>query len=241
MRVVVYSDADLLARGAAELIAAALRRSPGPRVTFGLAGGSTPRATYEALRSVEIDWGRVHAWLADERWVPSDHPESNAAMAKDALFERVPATLHPVPWDPDRSPRAGAAAYEQLLREILADADGRLRPDLVLLGLGDDGHTASLFPDTSALDERRHLYVANWVGAVGGWRVTATLPLLHTARKIIFLAAGAAKADVVQRVLEDPADENLPARRVAGGAAEVVWLLDDSAGSALRATEIERP
>ena len=230
MDIRIVNDPDGVADLAAASIARWLRDTPG-RADLSLAGGGTPRATYLRLREEEVPWEGVDVWMGDERWVPPDHPENNGRMAREALMDHVPARFHAVPWeagDPDQA----AAAYARTLRGFIADDGTGPRPGVVVLGIGDDGHTASLFPDGSALSERERIYVADDVPGKG-WRVTATMPLLTGARRIAFLATGTAKAGAVAAVLEEGRD--LPARRVATTArGEVTWFLDRQAAAGLR-------
>lgn len=226
MQLMVFTDATTLAEQAASLIAAEIRSG---MTTLGLAGGNTPRTTYEHLRSEDVPWDKVVAWLPDERWVPPGHPDHNATMASAVLFDHVPATLLEVPWGD--GPQHAASLYEEALRGALPFEHGRLRPDLVLLGLGDDGHTASLFPDTAAVDERDRLFVANWIATKNTWRLTATLPLLWAAKRIIFLVSGAGKAQALKSTLQGAV--LAPAARTADGAADVVWMVDEEAAQLL--------
>jgi 6-phosphogluconolactonase len=230
MRVRVFPDADHLADAAAEEIAA-WARLDAPLATMGLAGGTTPRGAYERLRRTHLPWRRVHAWMTDERSVPPTHIASNTGMVGRALFDHVPAAFHPVPWNDDAA--AAAAAYEAELAEFLPLGPRGLQPGLVVLGLGEDGHTASLFPGTTALEETRQGFVATWVPQLDSWRLTATLPLLTAARRTVFLATGRRKATVVARVLTGDAD--LPASRVSRESRDAVWLLDREAASRLDA------
>lgn len=224
MRIIVANDPADLADRAAVLIEEFIAAAPGPRASLGLAGGSTPRATYERLRNSHIDWSNVDAWLSDERWLPPDHMDSNGRMAREALLDWVPARFHKIAWGEERPPQAAAEEYASILGTIHDP-----RPDIVLLGMGDDGHTASLFPGTAALDELEHDYVANLVPGKG-WRLTATIPLLHRARHLIFLVSGEAKAEVLARVLRG---EPFPSSLVARGADDVSWLLDEASASQL--------
>jgi 6-phosphogluconolactonase len=232
MRVRVFEGPDGIAEFAATTIARKLNATSG-RVTFGLAGGSTPRTTYTRLLHEEVDWERVDAWVADERWVAPDHPDSNMRMAREALLDRVPARTVAIPWSPELDPQTAARRYEQTLIEILPDVNGVPHPDLVLLGVGEDGHTASLFPGTGALEVADRWFIANWVPQKDTWRLTATLPLLHAARDIIFLASGSAKAATLARVLQGDDRPPPPARLVMGGAANVTWLIDRAASAHL--------
>lgn len=227
MRIRVFGGAEALADAAADEVEAWLRVMTGPRV-IGLSGGSTPRRAYELLAERRIGWADVEAWLVDERHVPTDHEDSNARMIRRTLFDRVPAHLHEVPWD---EAAESAAAYEMTLRDILpAGPNGRPQPGLVLLGVGEDGHTASLFPGSPALDELERDFVAVEVPDLG-WRLTATLPLLARARRTLIIVSGERKADIVAEVLEGESD--LPASRVSRASRDALWLLDAAAASKL--------
>ncbi|CAN5374575.1 MAG: 6-phosphogluconolactonase [Acidimicrobiia bacterium] len=214
--------ADTLAEDIADHVTSAFRP------TIGLAGGGTPAATYRRCSGLDLPWADTLLWLADERWVPADHPDSNARMINANLR---PGATRLVTANYDLGdPGAAAAEYEQILDEVFADDDGR--PDLVLLGIGDDGHTASLFPGTDALDQRERRYVANYVPDKDAWRLTATLPLLWAARRVWFLVTGESKADVVAAILDEGAP--YPAGLVSSGTAEPTWYLDEAAASRLR-------
>lgn len=223
----VFADSAALAMGAAELIAARLQDAPGPRVSLGLAGGSSPGPTYRNMRGLRCNWDRVDVWIADERWVPLNHEDSNGLMAAEALFNHVNATFHRPRWAPWLEPEESAAHYEAILRSI---HPAEHPPDLVLLGLGDDGHTASLFPGTAALNVERRWFVANFVDQMDTWRLTATYPFLRTAREIFFLVEGERKAERVAQIM---AGESYPATVVAEGPAAVTWLLDEAAARML--------
>lgn len=222
MNVITHSDPSAVAEAAANLVAAEIDGGVG---NVGLAGGNTPRATYERLAGLAVDWSDTTLWLGDERWVPEDHPDSNAGMARAAFVDHVGASLLPL----DHAigdPVLAARAYDRALQH----AFGGRGPGLVLLGLGDDGHTASLFPGTAALQSRRAGYVATWVETKNVWRLTATLPLLWQARHIVFLVTGSAKAAVLAQIA---ADHPYPAQQVASGASNVTWLIDEAAASRL--------
>lgn len=207
------------------------------RFTVALAGGSTPATLYRALAlplfARDIDWSRWHVFWGDERCVPPNHPDSNYGMARRTLLDHVPippSQVHRIPGEDD--PHRAADAYAATLAESLAP-DGRL--DLALLGIGADGHTASLFPGTAALDERDRLVVANWVPPLDAYRITLTLPALNRARRVAVLAAGADKADAVRRALAPrPPDAVAPITRVAPENTPVAWYLTSDAASSLR-------
>jgi len=217
----IVEGPDALADLAAASIGRWLREAGGP-TTLGLAGGGTPRTTYTRLREEEVPWENVDGWMTDERWVPPDDPERNGLMARTTLFDHVPGRLHPVPWVPD-DPQQAAAQYA----ETLAGLFGVGGPGLVLLGMGDDGHTASLFPGSDALDERDRSFAAVWVAGKEAWRTTATLPLLWSAQRLVFLVSGSSKARAVAAVISG--DSGLPAELVANGANSVSWFLDRAA------------
>ncbi len=224
MRIIIAADAGDLAGRASDLITRLLDEAPGPRATLGLAGGSTPRATYELLRNAPVDWSRVDLWLSDERWVPPDDPDSNGRMAQETLADHIPAGFYPVPWFADRPAEEAAAEYAATIDRICGD-----RPDIVMLGMGDDGHTASLFPGRPTLTAGGTAYVADLVPGKGR-RLTATVELLHGARHIVFLVAGAAKAPVLAAVLDG---EPYPATLVAQGAGDVTWIVDEAAAAGI--------
>lgn len=222
MDVQIAETAAGAARDAALLVARKLRRGG----TLGLAGGSTPAPAYFVLRHLDLAWDRVTCWLPDERLVPSDHPESNTGMARMELVDHVPARLVA----PDMTlevPSAIAAGYDMALADVLPQS----RASVVMLGMGSDGHTASLFSGTDALALETAGYVATWVASKESWRLTATMPLLQQAHTIAFLVTGTAKAPIVARVLRDA--EPLPARLVAEGATGVTWILDRAAAAEL--------
>ncbi|MEA2024545.1 MAG: 6-phosphogluconolactonase [Actinomycetota bacterium] len=222
MRIEIADSAEELAATAADVLAGLLS---GGQKTFGLAGGSTPRAAYRELQTRDVSWDQVTCWLPDERWVPPADPDANALMARRELLDHVPAQFL-APDTTLEDPRIAASAYELLLAAELDPI-----PDVVLLGMGGDGHTASLFPGTGALDIDRSGYVANWVPALDTWRLTATVPLLRSARHIVFLVAGASKSPVLRKILVD--GEPFPAALVAEGATDVTWLLDGEAAGKL--------
>ncbi len=222
MTIEVYETPEALAAAAADRLATLLADAP---VTFGLAGGSTPAATYEILRERQLPWAFVTCWLPDERWVPPEDPASNQLMARRRLTDHVPAQLI-APDTTLADPAEAAGAYQRLLESELDHG-----PDVVLLGVGADGHIASLFPGTEALDIDEPRYVATWVDVLGTWRLTATAPLLQRAEHLLFLVSGGTKAEAVRRILVD--EEPLPATLVADGAKDATWLLDAEAASEL--------
>jgi 6-phosphogluconolactonase len=225
MSIQIFPTAADLAAAAAGHIADAIS-STDRTFSLGLAGGSTPVATYRDLAKTDVDWSRVVMWLGDERWVPHDHEESNTRMARSTLVDHVLGTF----LAPDTAfgePGEAAAHYA----DTLATAFHEGRPDLVLLGMGDDGHTASLFPGTDALTAEG-VYLATWVADKKTWRLTASMPLLRSARQVIFLIAGDSKADVLAEIIDRA--RPYPAQQVAAGADSVLWMVDEAAASRLR-------
>jgi 6-phosphogluconolactonase len=197
-----------------------------------LAGGGTPRRLYEVLagsRDADL-WSRVHVYFSDERCVPPDHPDSNYRMARQALLDHVPipaAQVHPILADLD-SVRLDAARYARTLRLHAPTGPGGLPCfDLVLLGLGTDGHIASLFPGTCILRERERAVAAVYVPRLKRWRISLTYPVLRQARVLWILAAGAAKADILDRIWREPA-AGLPVQALAD-LETLEWHLDEAA------------
>ncbi len=228
----VYPDAEALSLAAAELFAARAAPSTG-RFAVALAGGQTPRRTYELLTQAplreRVPWARLHVFWSDERCVAADDPRSNECMAREALLAHVPipsAQVHPIACAGD--PFAAAGRYEALLRATFAPAAPRF--DLVFLGLGDDGHTASLFPGSPALHEKARWAVAARAPGGGPWRVTLTAPLINQAVLVAFLLSGASKAPALRAVLQGPRDPaRWPAQLIRPVAGEVLWLVDAAA------------
>lgn len=229
MMIRVFEDGETLAEGAARFLAESLMN--GLRRSLGLAGGSTPAATYEALAREGIDWSMVDLWMGDERWVPSDSPENNGRLASELLgsaSDRIQTILYHEGDDPDDA----ALVYESKLRTVFGHTGGHA--DLVLLGLGNDGHTASLFPGTEALNETKRAYVSNWVPSQSQWRLTATIPLLTNASQLIFLVSGPSKAEAVRWLVKpQPGDPLVPARQIVLGSSDVLLLIDRAAASEL--------
>jgi 6-phosphogluconolactonase len=239
-RIEVHSAPDALAAAAAERMVEACRRCLEEKETFalGLAGGSTPLALYRLLATDpwvrRIDWPRVEVFFGDERCVPPDHPQSNYALAKATLLDRVPIpgdNIYRMKGEVD--PEAAAVAYGRMLKERFGEpAEPGL--DLLLLGMGDDGHTLSLFPRTAALDETKHRCVANFVprldGGQGAWRITLTAPFANRSSEVLGLVTGGNKAAAVRQVLEgDAAPRDCPIKLIDPGEGRFLMLLDAAA------------
>jgi 6-phosphogluconolactonase len=175
----------------------------------------------------------MYFFFGDERHVPPDHQDSNYRMAEDSLFCKVPVTRDHLFRVPAENPDAAQAAenYERTLREFFRLQAGEFpRFDLILLGLGPDGHTASLFPNTAALRETRRLVVANWVEKFQTHRITFTIPVLNNAAAVMFMVSGEEKRPAVEAVLQtNAAPEQFPAKLVRPGSGELIWLIDEDA------------
>ena len=201
-----------------------------------LSGGSTPRALYELLADpnepfrARIDWQNTHFFFTDERHVPPDHPDSNYRMVNEALFARAPVPAKNIHRIPAENPDAEMAAtdYESDLRRFFAE--GIPAFDLILLGLGEEGHTASLFPHSPALQENQRLVVAPWVEKFNTYRITLTLPVLNNGKSIVFLVTGTSKAEILREVTQTDKNPDLyPAQAISPTNGAVSWLVDKAA------------
>lgn len=199
--------------------------------TIALAGGSTPKPLYEAIATQDLPWDKIHVFWGDERYVPPDHPDSNQGMARLAWLNQVnipAANLHPILTD-EADPAVAAVKHEQHLRQFFQAPPGTFPAlDIVLLGIGDDAHTASLFPHTEALQVRDRLVT---VGSKDGQpRITFTAPLINQSRSVIFLVAGASKQAALSQIFAPVADESAYPARLIQPQGELWWLLDRAAG-----------
>jgi 6-phosphogluconolactonase len=237
----VVSDSVTLARTAAQefhRLAEAAVQERG-RFSVALSGGNTPRTVYSLLASEhkQLPWDSIHIFFGDERHVPPGDPDSNFRMASESLLSKVPIpekNVHRIHAEMDAE--AAAAEYDRELCDFfhLGDHDWP-RFDLIFLGLGEDGHTASLFPGSKALTETSRRVVANWVTKFKTFRITFTLPVLNHAAEVIFLVSGAAKAQILNEVLR-PGAKKYPAQSVQPENGRLLWLVDQDAGSLLRLT-----
>ena len=238
---VIAPDPQALASEAAQRIARLARDAAGSRGRFSLAlsGGSTPGVLYRLLAEEpyrsQVPWAQTHLFWADERCVPPGDPGSNYRLAYEALIARVsiPAeNVHRIRGE--LAPEAAARAYDRELRRFFGGPNPRF--DLVLLGLGGDGHTASLFPGSEALEETERLAAATtaFYDNRPAGRVTLTLPALNGARQVLFLVSGPEKANIVRAVLVD-GEVRLPAQRIHPVAGQLAWLLDAAAAALLPA------
>jgi 6-phosphogluconolactonase len=207
------------------------------RFAVALSGGSTPRGFHQELVThfaSRLPWDKVFFFWGDERHVPPDNSDSNYRMAKETLLSKLPVPPENIFRVPAELPdaREAAAKYDQTLQDFFRpDKQSFPRFDFIMLGMGPDGHTASLFPGTAALQEKDHFVVANWVEKLNTFRVTFTYPVLNNAACVMFLVSGDEKAEMVRRVLRDPS-ANFPCQNVRPVDGELLWYLDQ--GAALR-------
>ncbi len=223
MERIVVGDPGDLASTAADIVQGEIESSD--RLILGLAGGTTPRAMHEILAERDLDWSHTVAWLTDERWVRPDDPDANQRMARESLVDRVGVDFL-APDTRTRNPADVARAYADRVVPMVTD---RSRRSVVMLGMGADGHTASLFPGTRALDASTPSYVANFVPTLDAWRLTATFSLLSAADVVLFLVSGDSKAEAMAAVASG---EDLPAGRVTARE-RVLWILDETAAALL--------
>lgn len=239
MKFQILPDPEALALAAASFICdqAIGRIAQAGRFSIALSGGSTPALAYQQLPGLAqergLDWSCVQFFWGDERCVPLHHPQSNYRMARESFLDQIPVptdNLYPMACEDD--PGAGAERYEELLRSYFAD-----QPfpgfDLILLGLGEDGHTASLFPDTPILEERVRWVAPVYVPRLASWRISLTLPAINSASVIAFLVSGQQKAESLKRMLEPGSQAaNLPAAHIQPQG-DLHFFIDRSAGSLL--------
>jgi 6-phosphogluconolactonase len=197
-----------------------------------LTGGSSPRRAYQLAAEREPDWGGARVWFGDERCVPPEHPDSNYGMANAALLSRLTAAPEVLRMEGELGPDAGAGAYEAVVRERMGSEP---RWDLLLLGLGPDGHCASLFPGKPEVEERRRLVVGVPVAGLAPQvpRISMTLPCLNSARHVVFIVTGADKAGAVLRAFGPEPDPTAPAAHVRPAAGTLTVLLDQAAAHKL--------
>ena len=239
VRIVV--DSRTLAEAAAELLIATVNDAIASRgrAVVSLAGGSTPRQMGELLTTEpyhsRIDWSRLHVFWGDERWVPLEHPECNAGEAKRGFLDEVgipDANVHHYRTDFD-DPQAAARDYEDQLRSVFG-VETPPRFDLIFLGIGNDGHTASLFPNADAINEKRGWVIAYKVEKLDAVRLTLTPPVLNAARRVVFVVAGSGKAHMLHTILDGGIDVDLlPAQIVRPTDGELIWLVDRAAADLL--------
>jgi 6-phosphogluconolactonase len=239
----VVSNAAELARTAAHLFLDQSVAAVGKKGVFSVAlsGGSTPKRLYELLANQDepfrgqLPWDKTHFFWTDERHVPPDNPESNYRMANEALLARAPVPrkqVHRMRGELANAEEA-AAEYEVDLKEFFAH-EPLPRFDLVLLGLGTEGHTASIFPGSPVLEEEQRLVAAPWVEKLDSYRITLTPPVLNNAALVLFLVSGQEKAEILRDVLQREVDqERLPAQAIKPANGRLLWLVDQAAASNL--------
>ena len=248
MRTIQKSNYEvLILSGAAELAQEAARRFAAQaeacakhtgRLTVALSGGSTPKAMFQILAEQpyagSIPWRSIYFFWGDERCVPPDHPDSNYRMADETLLSKVPIpreNIFRIPAEDEDHERA-AAAYSEALRKFFDEE--RPRFDLVFLGMGADGHTASLFPGTTALHVNDRIAAANYVEKFQSWRITLTAGAINSARNIIFLVAGADKTPALKEVIEGPRNPELyPSQLIEPSQGALLWMVDEAAAKLL--------
>jgi 6-phosphogluconolactonase len=245
----VFPDRQALIDGAAAHIAELAANAIGARggFTLALSGGNTPQPVYSLLATApyvkSIDWSLVQIFFGDERCVPPDDQRSNYHMARRALLDQVPLPMDNVHRiRGEDNPEEAAAKYITALQKIFGGKSGAGAPDagfdLILLGMGDNGHTASLFPGLPAVTERSQWVVAQYVEVAGMWRVTMTPTLINAARNVTFLVSGSDKADVLSRVIEGPHQPIvLPSQAIKPANGQLRWFLDAPAAAHLRKIE----
>ena len=240
----ILPDGNAIAQTAAAEFLEAAKEAVCEKGNFcvALSGGSTPKALYGLLISnpilqAMVPWGKIQFYFGDERHVPPDDTESNFRMATEAMLAKAPVDAQQVHRIKGEKRNAAQAAeeYEEDLRTSFRLAEGQLpRFDLVLLGMGPEGHTASIFPGTKALKEERRLVVSNWVGKLYTDRITLTPPVLNNAARIIFMVQGAEKAPALKAVFEGPYEpDQLPAQIIKPKEGKALWLVDPTAAAML--------
>ena len=239
-RIVVEASAELATEACADVFRQIIVESADAdeRSSVALAGGTTPHALYEHLAkwhatSGSIPWGSLEVFFGDERDVPQDHVESNYHMVQRALLDHVPIPLtqvHPMPADASDLESA-SQEYEKTVRCVVGAGDDEVpRFTLILLGMGGDGHTASLFPHTEILDEKEKLVAAHFVPVLGQRRMTFTYPLINAAKNVVLLVTGEDKAEAVEQLIQGQADcHEIPAAGVAPTSGILTLILDAAA------------
>ncbi len=242
-RYILHTDVDLtaLSRSAAQYWIEQAEQAIKQRGVFhvALTGGSSPQPLYRLLAKPEmaenVEWSRVHIFIGDERYVAHDHPDSNFGMARDCLLDHVAIpdkNIHPMPTHYDHAGEA-AEQYASLISEIIPSAAGSAPVfDLIMLGMGDDGHTASLFPGTDILLNNDKTVAAVYVEKLGCWRISMTYPSLNQARQVMVMVSGENKATILAHVLEKGSELVYPIQSVLP-AGEMHWFIDHAAASKL--------
>ncbi|HET9281823.1 MAG TPA: 6-phosphogluconolactonase [Candidatus Angelobacter sp.] len=236
----ILPDAAALNRAVAQAFQTTAEQAIAQRDRFSVAlsGGNTPRSVYSLLAQqykTSLPWNKIYIFFGDERCVPPDHPDSNYRMANEALLSHVPIpseNVHRIRAELD--PKAAAKDYESQLRSFFQLANNSWpRFDLIMLGLGQDGHTASLFPGSSALEEKSRLVAPTWVEKKKTFRITLTYPVVNNAAEVEFLVSGSGKAQILKDVLNPSGSGAFPAQGINPEHGRLLWLLDQAAASLL--------
>lgn len=237
---ITYPNPNELTQSAANLVMQTMRRviQNTGRCSISLSGGSTPHSLYSLLAQPayvsQIDWNKVTVFWGDERCVPPDHPDSDYLMARLALLDHLPPENFPTLYrmEGELEPTEAARRYEKVLRGHFGAQAATF--DLLLLGMGEDGHTASLFPQTQPIHETEHWAVAHYVSKLSSWRLTLTPPILNRSQATLFLVTGRAKAATLKRVLQgNYTPDDLPSQVIRPANGNLLWLVDREAGSLL--------
>ena len=242
-QLIIETDSASLCQRAATDLLALVKASvdQGRPFHITLAGGTTPKALYALMAgspfSEEMPWEHIRFFFGDERTVPKDHPDSNFHMAMETLLSKVPVSegqIHRIHGELDNADEAGVLYDEELGQYLPRDDQGVSQFDLVLLGLGPDGHVASLFPGTQILENCHSRAAAVWVEKFNTWRISITFPMINHARNVWMFVSGEAKADIVHQVIKDRAEQaRYPVERIRPEGQQV-WYLDAAAASRLK-------
>jgi len=246
-RILVCRSREDLFEAAAQFVVQSLPYQPasGTFYSVALSGGSTPQRLFALVAAdpyrSQVDWSSVRIFWGDEREVSPDHTESNFRMAKENLLDHLPIVSdHVFRMEGERPAKEAAMRYEEVLQRVFSPCEeGAPRFDLILLGMGSDGHTASLFPETAVLGETKQWVAAPWVDKFQTHRITLTPPVFQAAKQVLFVVAGLDKAEAIQAVLEGPFQPSrYPAQIVNPVQGNVTWLLDRDAASGLKGTSV---
>jgi 6-phosphogluconolactonase len=231
----VFNNPAEVARAAAELFVAECRQAVARsnRFAVALSGGSTPKTLYELLANPneafreQIAWDKTYFFFTDERNVPPVHPDSNYRMVYEAMLAHAPEThVYRIPGE--KSAAEAADDYEATMKAVFGEGVPEL--DLIFLGLGEEGHTASLFPHSPALQETKRLVVAPWVEKLNTFRITMTLPVLNNGKSVVFLVTGASKAEILREIIDtDKRPDLYPAQAISPTNGAVSWVVDEAA------------
>lgn len=235
----VYADGEALAQAAAALLATTVAGTTG-HAYIALSGGATPKRMGQLLAESpyreRIDWRNIEFFWGDERFVPEESPESNSGEARRTFLSKVevePSRINPFPTS-IADENLAAEMYATQLKTVFNETDVTPRFDLVFLGMGDDGHTLSLFPGTTAIHETERFAVSNYVPKLDTTRLTLTAPLVNAAHRVAFLVGGAGKAATLARVLDGPVDvDTLPSQIIRPTDGQLLWLVDEAASANL--------